>query len=317
MRKEIFFAILAGSILGLIIAFGVWRANIALSNRTNGNSSASQTPSPKPESSITLASPEDGAVITQNTVKISGLTKPNSQVVISTENADYIVKTEAGGAFESEIELTAGVNQLVISAFSENRESVSINLVLVYSSEFAKAINTPSPTPASESSSATDSIRERVQQKVDEVLKKPKAFIGTITDISENTLQIKTATGEIKQSSTTPDTVFVNSVKTAKEVKLADLAIGDFVVAMGLKNGNEVLEAKRVLITSPVLEPKIKVSMGDGSEVTTAKNTLVFLFGDNKMTKTKTANLKDESRIIYVTDEVDGKTSVRTVFILE
>lgn len=317
MRKEIFFAILAGSILGLIIAFGVWRANVSLSSRSNGNSSASETPSPKPESSITLAAPEDGSVITESTATISGLTKPNSYIVISSEDADYLVKTKADGAFESEVELTAGVNQLIISAFTENGNAISAKLVLVYSSEFAKAINTPPSSPVAAASTASDSIREKVQQKVDEALKKPKAFIGTITDISENTLQIKTDTGEIKQSSVSSDTVFVKIDKTTKEIKFSDVAIGDFIVAMGLKNGDAVLEAKRIIITTPPLEPKRKVLMANGSKVTLAKNSLIFLFADNKITKTKASSLKDESRVIYVTDELDGKTSVRTVFILQ
>lgn len=303
--------------MGLIIAFGVWRANVALSNRTNGASTTSQSPSPKPESSITLASPEDGAVLIESSVKISGLTKPNSYVVISSEDADYIVKAENPGAFESEIELIAGVNQLVISAFTENGDAVTTKLVLVYSSEFAKAINTPPPSPVATASTASDSIREKVQQKVDEALKKPKAFIGTITDISENTLQIKTDTGEIKQSSVTSDTVFVKIDKTTKEIKLSDVAIGDFIVAMGLKNGDEVLEAKRILITAPITEPKRSISMGKGADITAAKNTLFYLFKEDKLTKSKAASLENESKIIYVSEEEGGKTTTRTVFILQ
>ena len=46
-----------------------------------------------------------------------------------------------------------------------------------------------------------------------------------------------------------------------KVVKLTDIAIGDFIVAMGYVNQNSVLSAQRILVTDPTTEPKIDISM--------------------------------------------------------
>ena len=108
-----------------------------------------------------------------------------------------------------------------------------------------------------EATKSSDAIREKVQEKVDQALNTPLAYIGTITDISESTLQIskfvlqeeKEKTGEIQQVSTNEETVFVSVGKKTETVDFEDVAIGDFVVAMGFVNGNSVLEAERVLIT--------------------------------------------------------------------
>jgi len=77
------------------------------------------------------------------------------------------------------------------------------------------------------------------------------SYVGTITDISSGAIQIKSDKGGILQISTTSDTSYANKT---------DLAIGDYIVAMGILEVNKVLDAKRILITSPLQENKIEVS---------------------------------------------------------
>jgi hypothetical protein len=111
-------------------------------------------------------------------------------------------------------------------------------------------------------------VREKVEEKVNQVLKVPRAYIGTITDISETTLQLSKyifnpeteKSGEIQQVSITPDTTYVNSKAAAKTIKFQDIAIGDFVIAMGYANGNSVLQSTRVLIIE-ILKPTAKASL--------------------------------------------------------
>lgn len=141
MRKEIFYAIFAGGILGLVIAFGVWRANIALKPNNISNTSATQSPVPSgiptnSSSGITLASPQNDDVFSENPVRISGVTKAESFVTISAEVNDYIIKSEKDGSFQADVELSGGVNQVVISAIEEDGTSHIQNLTLIYSTEF-------------------------------------------------------------------------------------------------------------------------------------------------------------------------------------
>jgi HSP20 family molecular chaperone IbpA len=146
MRKEILIATLAGVVLGLIVAFGIWRTNSVLKKNTSesisGESNSTNNNSEPEDFKITIATPEENDVISQNPVKISGITKVDSCVVISTEDEDYVIKADASGNFEQDVELSAGPNQVLISAQDNATDSVSQkNLLLVYSTEFAKQID--------------------------------------------------------------------------------------------------------------------------------------------------------------------------------
>lgn len=141
MRKEILFAIIAGALFGLVIAFGIWKANSSI--ESNGaeveettTAVVNELPLATSEFSITIAKPEYNQVLTNNPVKISGLTKPNVWVVISTEDTDYMTKSQDNGAFEKDIDLTGGVNEIVFNAYDENGASSQSRMILVYSTEF-------------------------------------------------------------------------------------------------------------------------------------------------------------------------------------
>lgn len=148
MRKEILFAIGAGLIFGLIIAFGVWRANkdIKETSQTSPTPTADQKTTPKTQTAnpvqeemfLTLISPEDMDVYTQNPIIVSGKSRQDSWVTISTEEEDYTLKVNGQGDFSQEVELTPGINQLVVTAFDESGNWKSENLNLVFSSRFAK-----------------------------------------------------------------------------------------------------------------------------------------------------------------------------------
>jgi len=102
-----------------------------------------------------------------------------------------------------------------------------------------------------ESVEETSDVRKKVQEKVIKAKTRAFAEMGTITDISETTFQVEADAGEIKQISIADeDIVFVKLTKTSKTITLEDVAIGDFIIAMGFNNGNNVLEAKRILVTT-------------------------------------------------------------------
>ena len=117
-------------------------------------------------------------------------------------------------------------------------------------------------------SEETDEIREKVLQKIAEAQSNPKAYLGAVTDITEKTIQLKSTEGEIQQVLINEEeTTFVNITKTAKTVKFADVAIGDFIIAMGFLDGNGVLDSKRVLIASEPEEPTRQSLMGTVADV--------------------------------------------------
>ncbi|RLC30659.1 hypothetical protein DRH13_04035 [Candidatus Woesebacteria bacterium] len=138
------------------------------------------------------------------------------------------------------------------------------------------------------STDEANSVRDNVQKKVEEARTIPFAYIGTVTDIAERTIQInkfifskaKEDAGEIQQISVDEeDTAFVKVTKSTTSVKFSDLAIGDFIIAMGYKNGNGVLEGKRILITTAVEPTTRKTVFGEPSEIAKRSLTLTASTG--------------------------------------
>ena len=127
---------------------------------------------------------------------------------------------------------------------------------------------------AQSATSSGQAIKDRVLEKIEDVKNSPKAYVGTITDKSQNTLQLKTAKGEIKLISIDlAATTFVKVGTKTVVAKFDDVAIGDFIIAMGFKNGNDILNAKRVLITPAPELPKRKIVNGNVVSIVNKKVT--------------------------------------------
>jgi hypothetical protein len=145
MRKEIIFVIIASILFGAIIAFGVWRANTALRNDSSDLAITSTLDDSEDEHiqselGLTIAKPSQDDVVTESPITISGITMPDSWVVLSTEDKDYIIQSDNKGLFESEIDLVGGINQITTTVFDENGNSINKTLRVIYSSEFADAL---------------------------------------------------------------------------------------------------------------------------------------------------------------------------------
>lgn len=331
MKKEVVIAIVFGGILGLVVAFGIWRVNSALAPKGQGEE-ARATPSPKAEFLITLAKPENNDVTPASPLEVTGLTKAGALVTISGQEDDYVTDANSQGIFAESVDLTAGVNQILLTAFDADANSAKTSLLVVFSSEFGKIVeNLSTPTPGT---SEADTVREKVEQKVSEALNKPKSYLGLVTDISEGTIQLKSADGEIKQVGTAEETAFVKTDPTVKTVSFKDLAIGDFIVAMGFKNGNAVLNAKRILITPPLPDVKREVILGKVVKVTSKdlviaqskdaqtvtvtpnKNAVYLSRTQDKITKAKFADLKEEAEVIVFGERGEKTFAARTIFIV-
>lgn len=96
-------------------------------------------------------------------------------------------------------------------------------------------------------------IKEKVQERIEQISQqaKTKAFFGTLKEINTTTLIIEGPKGE-RRIKTDESTQFVNPSK--KTLKLTDLEIGNFIIAMGFWKENGTLEGKRVVVLPQ--EPK-------------------------------------------------------------
>lgn len=333
MRRELVWAIVIGISFGLIIAFGVWRINSSLNKSKSGfPETTPDSQNPQTEFKITLNTPGENSVVTDTPVSVSGITKPLTWVVVSGESGDYILQSDEKGIFSQEVELTPGVNRIKITAFDPKGSQSLQKVLVVYSSVFQlKTVVPPTPGDAATGDAA---IREKVAQKVAEAMSQPKAYLGIVTDITSSTIQIKNPESQIEQISIGSEGVAViNTTGTVnKTVKLTDIAIGDFIVAMGYIDGNQVLVSQRILITNPVEDPKLSVSMGrvtktstktltvsdiktgETGTLTPSKNTVIASFANGKTNTIKITGLKTDNLIVYVTDQSGTSPFIRSIF---
>jgi hypothetical protein len=320
MRKEILFAILAGALFGLIIAFGIWRLNSTLSPSDQSSTEASPTPSAT-EFGITIAKPEKYQVLINSDVTVSGITKENAWVVVSSEDEDYVLQADSGGGFEAEIELIGGANQIVVTAFDNTGASVEESLILVYSAEFPLNGAAGEETTLDESTDSSE-VREKVQEKVKQAQTIPFSYIGTVTDIAEDTIQLRALTGEIKQASVDDDTEYFNQTgSTSKTINFKDVAIGDFIIAMGFKNGQEVLQTKRLLVTTALESPTRKAVLGKAKSIEGKALVVESNSTETELTFPKTwkgpeiDEIENDAEIIIVYTTDGDENTIRTVFL--
>lgn len=311
MRKELIVASIIGIGFGLVIAFGVYRINSSL--KPNENKTLS-TPNPKTvisEFKITLDKPQNNDVLTEDAIAVTGITKPLTWISVSGEDEDYAVQSDDKGLFSQDVNLIPGVNQIKLTAFDALGAQSIEKVLVVYSSSFEERETTTATSSASTNNSSDSGIRAKVEEKVREALNRPKAYLGTITDISDSTIQIKSSESQIQQISVKDDGVTVVKTGTVnKAVKLSDIAIGDFIVAMGYINSNTVLNAQRILITDPVTEPKVNATFGKLIDIDKKMTT-------SKSVKAKLKTIKDDDQIIFVITGEATDLVVRSIFVIQ
>lgn len=269
MRKEVVYAIVAGILIGLIVAFGTWRVS-KIVKETPMPIAKKETLAPKIIDRISISNFTNYSVVNANPV-IKGLASPNSDIVISTEDDDYYTKANKDGEFEAEVEIPAGLSEIKI-----NEEK----LLLVYSPQ------------AGENSTS---------------------YVGTITDISSGNIQIKSDNGTILQISANDESSYINTLKKNIDIKESDLAIGDYIIAIGKENTNKVLTAQRILVSSPLTENNIEVQ-----KITIEKLSKTMINDIKLPTKWNGPNVKELEigEEIYVAGRrVDDKTyTLRSIF---
>ena len=273
MRKELIFAIIAGALFGLVIAVGIWRARSVLSPKAESTQATDQsTPSPNPNSGLTIASPNNESVVVETEVVVAGITSPDTFVALSAENFDYLIKSDSKGEFELKIDLIAGSNEIIIKSFPENTNPSEEKLLLVHSTQLAQAPSKRDEEVATDEAEL-DEVRQKVQEKIDEVLANPVAYIGNVTDITGNTIQIDKYTittrendGDILQISVSSATTYASVGKDTETIEFDEVAIGDFIIAMGTTNGADVLDAVRIIVTDTLIESERRIIQGSVKE---------------------------------------------------
>ena len=176
---------------------------------------------------------------------------------------------------------------------------------------------------AQNATDSAESIRDKVKEKLERAMNKPKAYIGTITDIADSTIQINNLEGEIQQIVIFPeDTSFVD-VSDNKEIEYPDVAIGDKIVAVGFIDDNNILSALRIIITSSNEELERTIY---NAEVVSIENRNItindFEKGEIKLTFPRRwkgpeiFEFEEGQRVAAVSVNDEGTLTIRTIEII-
>ncbi len=84
---------------------------------------------------LDLIQPENDILTFASTTEVIGKTSPNTSVVISTNNQDFLISSDDQGNFTTKINLTSGVNRINVVVFSKDGDRKSQLRVIYYSKE--------------------------------------------------------------------------------------------------------------------------------------------------------------------------------------
>lgn len=325
MSKELSIAIVVGILIGFIIGFGIWRANKLVNitaptqdsltnteSRTTGNISNS--------SLISLSKPKENQILANSEVEVSGITTPNTYISLLSIDSGFIEKTNDKGVFNFSIPVSKGLNKFKVAVYSDILLNSDTEFQIVYSSEFFET-EIKNTIDSSKDESSSESAEERSARLEIEILKKdPIAYIGTVTEITENKLEMEGLNSEILQANMDSNAKYIN--KEGKEIKFTDLAIGDHIAALGFKNDNDILATKRILITTPTdFSNRFMLA---GSVIKIDKKVL-SLISDNKTyeitfpkkwTGPEIKEVKGDDKVIVIGSNDDGKYTLEVIEII-
>lgn len=249
MRKEPIIAIILGSLFGLGVAFFVWQYTTNLNTRESNNQNATDRTNAKnsennlvhtttSDDEISLISPIQLAVFSESPINVSGIADNNSIIAIASSEDIVLLNSEPNGEFTSEIKIGSGFETVNVWSFADDVFS-STKVDVLYSNQL-----------------------DQSDQEGQELIKRT-ALLGSVTDISENTIQIKTPDDLIEQISVSSDTTYANVISANTDIEFSEVAIGDFIIGLGVR-ANNILDAERVLVTE---EPGVSDLMAVFGEI--------------------------------------------------
>ncbi|MCR4264306.1 MAG: hypothetical protein NUV98_06335 [Candidatus Roizmanbacteria bacterium] len=143
LRKEMFIAIFLGLLLGggAAVLFAQIPQNLLGSNTPGGDQSTTTvppTPSPTPISpdSLTLdiVFPKQQALIEEDEINVSGKTKPEATVIVTSGIDEMMTIADDTGTFSAPITVSPGANELLIVSMSGEDKTERI-VVVNYTTE--------------------------------------------------------------------------------------------------------------------------------------------------------------------------------------
>ncbi|MFH1840571.1 MAG: hypothetical protein ABH807_00205 [Candidatus Shapirobacteria bacterium] len=138
MKKEVVGIIIFGFVLGLAVTLGIRTANTSL-KKVSMEEIKPAVPEEKTseenkkELEISLVSPEDGSVSSQEKIDVTGKTGSKTIVAVIYPDGEKIVEADENGDFKTEITLIGGDNGIEVTAYNEEGDQAGQAISVIYS----------------------------------------------------------------------------------------------------------------------------------------------------------------------------------------
>ncbi|MFC1653278.1 hypothetical protein ACFL1M_00325 [Patescibacteria group bacterium] len=133
MKKEVLIAIIVGFSLGLVITFGIYRAQKSIKERANRNNTTQETQTEElPEILLSITQPQDGDIFDQDSITIGGITQKESLVTAISSEDHQATQADELGNFSIEFELDTGANDITITSFNQDGTKQEKEMTVVY-----------------------------------------------------------------------------------------------------------------------------------------------------------------------------------------
>lgn len=134
LSKETVFAIIAGLLLGVLAAFGAWKITQKKEVSLPLIQQEASLP-PKAAFTLTLAQPENEALLDKPEASVSGQTQAGVQIIINGPTDDQVLTASADGSFSAKVALDEGLNEIVLTALTGDGLEKSETRTVTYTKE--------------------------------------------------------------------------------------------------------------------------------------------------------------------------------------
>ncbi len=171
----------------------------------------------------------------------------------------------------------------------------------------------PSPTTTSEIQKFREIIQEKVKAKLQEINQttetNPKrGYLGTVTKIESDKIYLDTK-DKNRTISFTSDTVFLNAKST--KIKSTDIKVGQDILVIGYLNDQNILSAKRIIITSLKSNENLKtIILGQVVDISTMYSLMAVIPLSNKNTQYQ---VKTDSKNLQVISKDGTKLTLKDI----
>jgi hypothetical protein len=182
------------------------------------------------------------------TITVVGKTSPNSLLVAASFGDGQAIRVGQEGKFNFPISLDPGYNKLTVTVQNDKNEEKTYQADLFFDDKpyISPKVATDEAKIATRVAT-NEALKETVKEISDKrELAKYKMAAGLVKNYLKNVIEIATQNGS-QTLDTQNDTVFVQTVKD-KSAKFSDVQNGNFLVALGKPNSQNILETEAVLI---------------------------------------------------------------------